>query len=272
MMSLISECLATVRKEWLVSTRYPGWWIRFSVTPSLALARTVFMALSIHLTGNSVSFRELSGTDNYMGFVTIGMVLCMWAETVIWGPGWAIYEEQRSGTLSSVFITPAHRVSLMLGNLVFDCAQNLVTSVLLVVAAAIAFGFSLQVNAGQAVLAIVATALALYGFSLIFAAFVVSAKDANAVSGLMGTAFMVFSGTTYPISALPVWLRPLTYISPLTWGIDACRQALLTGQPWLTSATGYWLLGYAGVLPVLGWILFTRCVSRSRKNGDFGLF
>lgn len=271
-MSLISESLATVRKEWFVSIRYPGWWIRSSITPFLALARTVFMAITIQLTGSSESFQLLSGTDNYVGFVTIGMVLYMWAESVLWGPGWALYDEQKSGTLPSVFTTPANRASPIIGKLLFDCAENLVSSVLLVGVAAVVFGFSLRVNVGQAFLAVLATALALYGFSLIFAAFVVTAKDANSVSGLIGLVFMVFSGTTYPISALPTWLRPLTYISPLTWGIDACRQALLTGKSWLSSPTGYWLFGYATVLPVVGWLFFTRCVDRSRKAGTFGLF
>ena len=36
-----------------------------------------------------------------------------------------------------------------------------------------------------------------------------------------------FTGTTFPVKALPTWLIPIALILPLTYGLDAVRGLLL---------------------------------------------
>jgi lipooligosaccharide transport system permease protein len=38
---------------------------------------------------------------------------------------------------------------------------------------------------------------------------------------------MLFSGTFFPLSQLPGWLRPLAYATPLWHGVDLCRMLSL---------------------------------------------
>lgn len=39
----------------------------------------------------------------------------------------------------------------------------------------------------------------------------------------------LLSGVFWPIQAIPVWLRPLSYLVPPTYAVDACRAVLLKG-------------------------------------------
>ena len=48
----------------------------------------------------------------------------------------------------------------------------------------------------------------------------------------------LFSGTFFPITQLPAWLRPLAYVTPLWHGVMLCRDLAL-GHPGLASTVGH---------------------------------
>ena len=64
---------------------------------------------------------------------------------------------------------------------------------------------------------------------------------------------MLFSGTFFPVSQLPGWLRPVAYATPLWHGVALCRALSLgtvdrrarppstsgTWPPWPPSACGW---------------------------------
>jgi lipooligosaccharide transport system permease protein len=60
---------------------------------------------------------------------------------------------------------------------------------------------------------------------------------------------MLFSGTFFPLSQLPGWLRPLAYATPLWHGVALCR-ALSLGRADLLGALGH--VAYLAVLAAIG--------------------
>src|SRR2546429_1364886 len=60
---------------------------------------------------------------------------------------------------------------------------------------------------------------------------------------------MLFSGTFFPLSQLPGWLRVVAYVTPLWHGVDLCR-ALSLGNPDLAAALVH--VGYLTVLAAAG--------------------
>jgi lipooligosaccharide transport system permease protein len=60
---------------------------------------------------------------------------------------------------------------------------------------------------------------------------------------------MLFSGTFFPLSQLPGWLRPLAYATPLWHGVALCR-ALSLGRPDLLGALGH--VAYLAALAAIG--------------------
>jgi len=69
----------------------------------------------------------------------------------------------------------------------------------------------------------------------------------------------LFSGTFFPISQLPSWLRPVSVASPLWHAIELCRQAT-TGAPRWAAATGHTAVLIACV--AAGWRWGTRTFAR----------
>jgi lipooligosaccharide transport system permease protein len=59
----------------------------------------------------------------------------------------------------------------------------------------------------------------------------------------------LFSGTFFPVTQLPAWIRPLAYLTPLWHGVALCR-ALSLGTAGLPGALGH--IGYLVAVAVIG--------------------
>ncbi|MFX0124315.1 MAG: hypothetical protein ACFFAE_11805 [Candidatus Hodarchaeota archaeon] len=75
---------------------------------------------------------------------------------------------------------------------------------------------------------------------------------------------------SFPLAVLPIFLRPLAFISPITWGVEGFHEGVLQGF------NNYWLeiLGYIIILNViwlsLGILVFNYFKFCTRKKGVLG--
>jgi lipooligosaccharide transport system permease protein len=69
----------------------------------------------------------------------------------------------------------------------------------------------------------------------------------------------LFSGTFFPVTQLPGWIRPLAYVTPLWHGVALCR-ALSLGTADLTGSLGH--LAYLIAVAVLGLVAGERSYRR----------
>ncbi len=82
------------------------------------------------------------------------------------------------------------------------------------------------------------------------AALVLAVRQGVAVASIAGAGMALISGTAYPGSVLPHWLRLLSYASLLTYGLRATRASVTgSGRALLTDAAV--LVGLAVVLLAL---------------------
>jgi lipooligosaccharide transport system permease protein len=73
----------------------------------------------------------------------------------------------------------------------------------------------------------------------------------------------LFAGVFFTVSSLPVYVRPLAYVSPLWHGVELCRAATHTAHGSLLVALGHaaYLLLWAGVGLWLAFVSFRRRLS-----------
>jgi lipooligosaccharide transport system permease protein len=112
------------------------------------------------------------------------------------------------------------------------------------------------------VLALPVAVLTGTAFAAPLAAWAITVKSENAFAiafrfGLIP--LMLFSGTFFPLSQLPVWLRPLAYATPLWHGVALCR-GLSLGHLDVVGALGH--VAYLVVLAAVGVWAGTRTYRR----------
>jgi ABC-2 type transport system permease protein len=99
------------------------------------------------------------------------------------------------------------------------------------------------------------------GLGLIFAS---KMKDMQGFSIVMN--FIIFplfflSGALYPIQNLPGWVRVLSYIDPLTYGVDGLRGTLIGASAAPPLVNLLILIGFSVVMVLLGAYFFEKSES-----------
>lgn len=143
--------------------------------------------------------------------------------------GISVLWDREFGFLKEIMVAPVSRTSIVLGRTAGGATTSLLQGVLILVLSGL-MGFSLPglfaFLAAAFLMLLISTTFISMG--LIFAS---NMKDIHGFTLVMN--FVVFpifflSGALFPVENLPLWLRPLSYADPLTYGVDGLR-GLLSG-------------------------------------------
>jgi ABC-2 type transport system permease protein len=142
--------------------------------------------------------------------------------------GLSVLWDREFGFLKEIMVAPVSRVSIVLGRIAGGMTAALIQG-LLVMIVSLLVGFRVRSVPGLlvALVFMVLISTSFIGLGLLFAS---RMKDMQGYSIIMN--FVVFplfflSGALYPLDNLPSWLRLLSHLDPLTYGVDGLRGALL---------------------------------------------
>ena len=99
-----------------------------------------------------------------------------------------------------------------------------ITSLGMLLLGGMVFGFHASGEVWQALLPILPMMLGLYGFGFAFAAVVMLIREANTLVDVSSFLVQIFSGSNFPVNALPEFLLPVALALPLTYGLDPSRS------------------------------------------------
>ncbi len=218
---------AIVRKDWKHYWRYPLNAVSTIFQPIIWLTPAYFMGQAFSINGRAEGFEAYSGTADYMSFILLGTVLTNFINAVFWGMGYALKNDMDSGVMESNWLTPVPRLLILTGRSITNMIVTAVTSVIMLVVAALLFGFRVSGDVLNAFVPVIPMMLGLYGFGFAFAAIVLIMREANTLVDVSSFLVGIFSGTNFPVNALPKWLIPISLALPLTYGMDAVRGYLL---------------------------------------------
>jgi ABC-2 type transport system permease protein len=175
--------------------------------------------------------------------------------------GLQVIEDRMYGYHEGYLVTPISTGTLvaghiLAGSLVAAFAGDVVLVAILVIAPVPAAGTTAVL---ASLLTIFLTSLAIASvWFLLFA----RARRASVLRGMFGiiNALLFFpSGALYPVESYPPWLRAISDVDPLTYGLRALRDVLLRGAP-TSSCYAPWLflLTFTLVCGILTRVLFRR--------------
>ncbi len=171
-----------------------------------------------------------TGSVPYLDYLTPGVL----AQSALFAAifyGIAVIWERDLGVVHKLLVSPAARVSLILGKAITAAIRSLVQAVIIYLAA-FAIGVHLRSDPASilGVFLVVMLGSALFAsFSLTIACIVRSRERFMGIGQLMTMPVFFASSAVYPISLMPPWLQTVAILNPLTYMVDASRGLMIVG-------------------------------------------
>lgn len=226
-----------------------------------------FLAPLLEMTFFSFLGKFAAGEEG-MRYAAFGNAIMAMGVNTVMGVVTAVGVERRFGTLSSLFLTPANRLRVFIGRAVFHIIDGLFGVIIGLTYATLFFGINFgAANLGALVFIIVFTSIVSVGYGLLLGGYSLFSRDVGMV---MNTAFFILlllCGVNFPVTELPIWLQPLSYVIPLTYGIMAARQAL---QGYSLDKVGvllFWEAITGAAMLGIGYTLFRWFERLSKQKG-----
>lgn len=232
---------------------------------------TTFITPLIFATLAFFLFRSGGGTGGQtLLYVALGSgMMGVWS-TTLFGCGGAIAWQRWEGTLELLVNAPS-RYDFILAGQTFGA----VVLGFYGIVATLAWGvllFGMPIEASFPLLlpfALLAAVISLGALGMLIATSFVLYRHANALSNMLEYPIWLVAGLLVPLSALPLWVRPLSWLVAPTWGIEAIRGAAIGAQPPL-GAIGMCLL-LAVIYYLLARLLLVVVLARARRDATLTL-
>jgi ABC-2 type transport system permease protein len=205
-----------------------------------------------------------TGRLSYLDFMAPGIL----AQSVLFIAifyGVAAIRERDLGVLNKYMVSPISRTALVLGKAISAGVRALSQAMIVYVLALL-----LRIHASWApfnvlgVLVLVVMGSAVFStLSLVIACFVKSHERIMGMGQVMTMPLFFASNAIYPIALMPMWLRSIASVNPLTYEVDGLRALMVQGG---TSTLGLGvdfgvLLAIVAVLVAVATRLYPRLVT-----------
>lgn len=163
---------------------------------------------------------------NYQQFIFPGIV----GQTLLFTSmfmGISVIWDREFGFLKEILVAPVSRISVFIGKMLGGSTDALIQGSFV-----FAYSFLVGVNVGPAgfILSLPVMLLVTFGMvsiGLILASFMESLESYGVIQTFVNLPLFFLSGALFPLSYVPDWLRWVSIVDPLTYGVDALRTIIL---------------------------------------------
>ncbi len=194
----------------------------------------------------------------YMGFIIPGIISMSVLFTSVFS-GIQIIWDKQFGFLKETLVAPVSRMEIMLGQTIGGATTSFIQG-LMILAISLFIGLNMPSITGFmiAVLFMLLIGLAFTAFGIAMASKMDDMHGFQLIMNFVIFPIFGFSGALFPISSLPEWLKPITLLDPLTYGVEGIRYGLLgTSQidPLHSFAA---LAGFTVLMIIIGTYFFRK--------------
>lgn len=230
------------------------------------------LILPVIFTILSVSTYIYSGKADFGLYAVIGAGMMGIWNANLWTSGRIVEGERRGGTLSMLVAAPTPFPVVLVGKSLSNAVASLISMAMTFATGLIVFRLPLDINNPFAfIVSLLLTLVAMTSFGLVLGSFFVLTRNAGAFIEVTNYPIFILSGLMFPLTILPLWLRPLSATLAPMWGNLALGTAagLVEGNPWLIDL---YLIGLSLIYLMIARPLFAKIEHRVRRDGSLEVF
>jgi ABC-2 type transport system permease protein len=201
--------------------------IRFTSDRLRILTALIQPALYLFVLGSGLSRITSSATHglNYRTFVFPGALSMTVLFTAMFSAGSVVWDRE-FGFLREMLVAPVSRAAIVIGKCLGGATVAAAQGVLVLVFAGLVGVPYSPVLILTIIGELLLLAFTLTAFGVMIAARIQQFQAFMAVTQMLMMPMFFLSGALYPLGGLPLWLRVLTRINPVTYAVDPVRRAV----------------------------------------------
>lgn len=238
-------------RELLVFLREPSRLVGSIVQPLLWL---VIFGTGL---GSIIEPGAVSGA-NYQQFLFPGILVM----TILFGSlffGLYIILDKRIDFLKEVLVAPLNKSTMFFGKALGGSTDGLLQVIILIILGAIFFGIRFNfLTLLLTFFIIILLLIAITSLGLAIGSMMESPEGFGLISSFVIFPLFFLSGALFPVTKLPIWLKIIVTINPVSYAVDALRLVLLgiTSYGLLLDLTV--LIVFAALMVIIGTWAFKR--------------
>lgn len=208
-----------------------------------------------------------------INYVLLGSgFMALWS-SIVYSSASDLNRERYYGTLENIFVAPTPFSTILLGKIIGNTVWGMIAMGLSIVYLVVFFHIKLVI--AQPILfllAVILVVLSLIIFAYFLALFLTLSRQAEALMNFLEYPIYFVCGFLFPVSILPTWVQPLSYLLPPTWAVKLLRETLVENN----DANIFQTMGILGFVSLIyGFIAFAcfKTVERkARVDGKLGVY
>lgn len=188
---------------------------------------------------------------SYTAHLASGMLALMVGSGGV-GSGFTLIEDRDTGFLRALLIAPVSRTSIVLAKLLARALASLVLVGVLLLLLSLMTPLGLA-HPGALLVAIVGITAIFASMGVVLASRLRRTESFRTLSAMVTVPLYLFSGIFYPLETLPLPVRWIASVNPLTYGVELLRYGALDvfERPPALSAALLFVLGSVGVVAAI---------------------
>ncbi len=223
-----------------------------------ALIMPLYFLAFLGLGFGNMNIPGMSKGIDYVHFLVPGVVGMAMLFTSTFA-GISVLWDREFGFLKEIMVAPVNRVSIVIGRIVGGATTSILQGIL-ILGISILMGFKISSISAflMSIVFMLLISSTFIGLGLIFAS---KMRDMQGFSLIMN--FVIFplfflSGALFPLGNLPIWARYISYLDPLTYGVDGLRGVLIGISLFSVPFNFAVLIGFSAIMTSLGAYLFEK--------------
>jgi ABC-2 type transport system permease protein len=231
--------------------------IRYTRDKSRIASSLVQPILFLTIFGGGFGFVNLGGGVNYQSFLFPGIVIMALVFSSI-SSGISIIFDREFGFLKEILVAPVSRISIFAGKALGGTTTGIIQGLIIL---SLSFLLHIPITADGFLLALgtmVVTSVGVVSLGLIIASLIDSFESFGLIMNFLIFPLVFLSGAIFPLSDAPQWLKYISYMDPVTYGVECMRGALI-GVSFIPFPVAFMVISaFSLAAIVIGGIAFNR--------------
>jgi ABC-2 type transport system permease protein len=197
-------------------------------------------------------------TKDYIHFLVPGVIGMTLISTSMMA-GISVLWDREFGFLKEIMVAPVSRISVVFGRIFGGITTSLIQAILILIISMV-MGFKIPGISSflLAILFMILISSGFIGLGLIFASVMKDIQGFGLIMQMIIFPLFFLSGAIFPLMNLPKFLRYISYLDPLTYGVEGLRKTLI-GFSFLPFSLSFLLLLFFSIVTIfLGAYLFEK--------------